>query len=298
MSFVRRGSFFCAFCFALCAGALSAPGVSKAGPSRSEPRGSSPQRIVSINLCTDELLLDLVGPERVAAVTKFCGDPKVSTVAARAGGIQKITADIEHVRDRDPDLILGGRFNGRETFRFFRKTGVPVLLFDVPKSFEDIYRDIRRLAEAVGEPEKGDAIIKSMQAELAELNGVSHRFREMVTDPVRAIFFQSGGYVPGAETFENAIMEAAGLSNVALELGIRGYGRMGLEELIKARPDVIIFSSEQRDSKTVRGEVLDHPAIKKALPRATMVTIPTLYLNCGSPASVEAVRILVRETAA
>jgi ABC-type Fe3+-hydroxamate transport system substrate-binding protein len=91
-------------------------------------------------------------------------------------------------------------------------------------------------------------------------------------------------------------MEAAGLRNIAVELGIRDYGRMGLEELIRARPDMIIFSSEQKKGKTVRGEVLDHPAIKKALPAVKAVTLPTFYLNCGSPASVEAVRILVGET--
>ena len=66
--------------------------------------------------------------------------------------------------------------------------------------------------------------------------------------------------------------------------------------VIQAKPDVIIFSSEQTKTRTVRGEVLSHPAIKKALPEVKTVTLPTLYLNCGSPVSVEAVRILVRET--
>ena len=69
-----------------------------------------------------------------------------------------------------------------------------------------------------------------------------------------------------------------------------------LEQMIKAQPNVVIFSSEQKNAKTIRGEVLDHPAIKKALPDVKTVTIPARYLNCGSPDSVEAVRILVKET--
>ncbi len=247
-----------------------------------------PQRIVSINLCTDELLLRLVGPGRVAALTKFSADPEVSTVASQAKDLKRIQGGIEDVQACGPDLVLSGRFSNRETVRFFERTKVPVLVFGVPKGFEDIYAAIRRLAQAVDEREKGEAIVLAMREELAVLKKTGR--------PRRAVFFQSDRYVPGLGTFENAVMEAAGLRNIAAERGIKDYGRMGLEELIQARPDVIIFSSEQTKFPTVRGEVLSHPAIKKALPGVKTVTLPTLYLNCGSPVSVEAVRILVKET--
>ena len=148
---------------------------------------------------------------------------------------------------------------------------------------------MRQLAAAVGEPAKGEKMIQGMREELIKLKPASGIKK-------KAVFFQSDNYVPGAGTFENAVMEAAGLRNIAVERGIKDYGRMGLEELIQAKPDVIIFSSEQTKSPTVRGEVLSHPAIKKALPAVKTVTIPTLYLICGSPVSVEAVRILVKET--
>ena len=91
-------------------------------------------------------------------------------------------------------------------------------------------------------------------------------------------------------------MTAAGLVNVAAEIGIRDYGKLDLEKLIELKPDVLIFTSDQKSGRTIRGEVLSHPAIKKALPHAKTVTVPSSLLNCGSPASVEAVRILVKET--
>lgn len=254
-----------------------------------EVRLPVPRKIVSINLCSDELLLQLVGPERVAALTKFSDDPEVSTVAFRAKGVKKIRGGIESVQSCEPDLLVGGRFSQKETLRFFDRSGVPVVALSIPKDFDDIYADIRKLAGAVGETEKGEEIIRGMQTELVKLKPAAGVKK-------RAVFFQSDHYVPGAGTFENAVMEAAGLRNIAAELGIRDYGRMGLEELIRARPEVIIFSSEQTKNRTVRGEVLSHPAIKKALPGVKTVTLPTLYLNCGSPASVEAVRILVKET--
>lgn len=302
--------------FSLKAYAASPPPQSSGG--QGESRGASPQRIVSINLCTDELLLQLVGPERVAALTKFSSDPEVSTIAVQAKDVKKIQGGIEAVQACGPDLLLGGKFSNKETLRFFSRVGIPVLTFGLPKNFEDIYADIRKLAGAVGESQKGDAIIKQMQEELEKLRREARPSsvilrpkaeeseeeilrRKAAQDdekkiPLRAFFFQSGGLVPGSGTFENAIMEAAGLENLAATAGIRDYGSLSLEKMIEMKPDVLIFSSDQKQKPTIRGEVLEHPAIRKALPHVKTVTLPSVILNCGSPASVEAVRILVEET--
>ena len=42
---------------------------------------AKPQRIVSLNLCTDQLLLQLVEPERIAALTYLSDDPRQSVEA-------------------------------------------------------------------------------------------------------------------------------------------------------------------------------------------------------------------------
>jgi iron complex transport system substrate-binding protein len=230
-----------------------------------------------------------VGPERVAALTKFSADPEVSTVSSQAKDLTRIQGGIEAVQACGPDLLVGGKFSNKETLRFFGRSGIPVLTFGIPKNFEDIYADIRKLAGAVGEPQKGEDLVKNMQSELAALKPGSGPKK-------KAFFFQSGGFVPGSGTFENAIMEAAGLENLAAAIGIRDYGSLSLEKLIQMKPDVLIFASDQEKRPTVRGEVLRHPAILKALPLVKTVTLPSAILNCGSPASVEAVRILVNET--
>lgn len=253
--------------------------------------GTSPQRIVSVNLCTDELLLHLVSPERVAAVTKHSANPSISTVVEQTTTIKKIQGTVEDVMSCKADLLVGGRFSNKQTLHFFQYSEIPVLIFGVPKNFEDIYADIRKLAKAVGESEKGEQIIKGMEDDLSKIRGDIKS-----KTPKRAVFFQSGNYVPGSGTFENAIMEAAGLENIAVPLGIKEYGNLPLEKLIEAKPDVMIFAGDQKRGTTVRGEVLSHPAMIQALPDLKVVEIPSSMLNCGSPASIEAVRILVRET--
>ena len=268
--------------------ALNAQAV-EVEPAGAGTRVPNPQKIVSVNLCTDELLLQLVGTERVAALTKFSADPEVSTVAFQTKVVKKIQGGIEDVQACSPDLLVGGRFSHKETLRFFERSGIPVLTFGLPKHFEDIYTDIHKLAGAVGETGKGDQLVERMQSDLAAL-------KQSLGPKKKAFFFQSGGFVPGSGTFENAIMEAAGLENLAASMGIRDYGSLSLEKLIEMKPDVLIFASDQKKRPTVRGEVLSHPAIRKALPHVKTVTLPSAILNCGSPASVEAVRILVKET--
>ncbi len=248
-----------------------------------------PSKIVSINLCTDELLLQLVEPERVAAVSPYADNPKISTVADKAKNIRKIQGSVEGVLSCQPDLLLGGTFSPRETLHFFQYSDIPVLIFGIPKGFSDIYADIRKLARATGNADQGERMIEKMKGQLDSC--VSKALQKK-----RAVFFQSGNYVPGAETFENAIMEAAGLENVAATLGIHGYGTLSLEKLSELKPEILIFSNDQTQAPTVRGEVLSHPIIRKAMPNVKAVTLPAALLNCGSPASVRAVELLVQET--
>jgi iron complex transport system substrate-binding protein len=51
----------------------------------STPAGATkPQRIISLNLCTDQILIDLVPASRIRALSHVAGDASVSSIAARA----------------------------------------------------------------------------------------------------------------------------------------------------------------------------------------------------------------------
>ena len=52
-------------------------------PAPARAAGPGPERVVSMNLCADELVLRLADPAQVAAVTYFARDPRGSTVAAK-----------------------------------------------------------------------------------------------------------------------------------------------------------------------------------------------------------------------
>ena len=67
----------------------------------------SPQRIVSLTLTTDEMLLSLVAKSRLLGVTTFALDRELSNVADAAAAIpHALTLNVESVISLQPDLVL------------------------------------------------------------------------------------------------------------------------------------------------------------------------------------------------
>ena len=75
-----------------------------------EPSG--PRRIVSLNLCTDQLLM-LLAPERIAALSILATDPLLSVMAAEARRYPLVRGDAEEVLRFDPDLVVAAPFAAR-----------------------------------------------------------------------------------------------------------------------------------------------------------------------------------------
>src|SRR5215831_17968551 len=63
-----------------------------------------PTRVVSLDLCTDQLLIELAQRDRIAAVTHLAADPAVSAIPEKARGIPFTHGNAEDVLRYDPDL--------------------------------------------------------------------------------------------------------------------------------------------------------------------------------------------------
>ena len=50
---------------------------------------AAPQKIVSLNLCTDQLLMLLADPDQIASLSKIVDDPNVSFLAEKSAGFKK-----------------------------------------------------------------------------------------------------------------------------------------------------------------------------------------------------------------
>jgi len=268
-------------------GLLSAVAAGVAAPEPAKPR-----RIVSLNLCTDQLLLRLVEPERILSVNWRAADPHLSVMAPAAAGLALNHGTAEEVVALAPDLVLAGPGTRAATRDLLAGLRYRVVVIDIAADLAGVRRQIRETAAAVGESERGARLIAEMDRRLAAASPPpTGRPR-----PLAAVYEANGG-TAGPGSLLHDLLLAAGFDNMAARLGMRGFALMPLETLILARPAVIVAVRGAPDAPSVAHAVLDHPALAAATP-AQAITLPMPLLICPGPWTAEAVERLAAGRAA
>lgn len=244
-----------------------------------------PQRIVSINLCADQLVLALADRSQIAGLTKNATDAEMSGEAAKARGLPLLSNSAEQILAIEPDLIVGMPASRSAALRALPQQTYPLLDLATANTLDEIHTSIRQTAVAVGHPERGDALIARMQGELA---GLPKPGKGRV-----AAYYQRRGYMTGTGTLIDELMARVGLVNLAGKLGKPPLSQLSLEEMVAAQPDYLIVESAT-DIVTDQGsEMLHHPALKD-IPR---ISVPQAWTVCGSPAYTQAARSMADQIA-
>ncbi|WP_176758473.1 ABC transporter substrate-binding protein [Limimonas halophila] len=249
---------------------------------------AAPGRVVSLNLCTDLLALRLLPRERIASVSALAADAGYSPMAERAQGIPVNHGRAEEVLRFEPDLVLAGAFRQRSTVRLLRRLGHEVVTLAPPRSIEDVRRQIRRVAKVLDVRPRGEAMIRRFDARIA------HASPATAAAGATAAIYQPNGVTVGANQLPHAALKAAGLTNVAAEMGLDGMVPLSLEKLVTAEPDVLVLPASAQNAASQAAAVLDHPALRAVRARARVVRIPRRLWTCGGPQLAEAVTRLAR----
>lgn len=246
---------------------------------------ASPRRIVSLNLCTDQLLVDLVARERIAAVSFLATDRSLSAAAGKLRGLHQVRGTAEEVLALSPDLVIAGEYTTGPTVNLLRRLGVNVVVVPLATDFAGMKQTLRTLAEATGEKEKAEQIIADFDERLAGA-------RSLVPARPTAIAYQVNSLASGPGTLLDAALEAAGFRNLAREMTLGPAGRLPLEELVSAPPDLIVLGNGPGDFKTVLADNLRHPAFTLLLNKRPHVHLPMPLWMCATPRIADAVEIL------
>lgn len=130
-----------------------------------------PQRIISMSISTDEILIDLVPSSRIAAFSRLVDDPGISNIVERAQSVGSRVdgQSSEAIMALQPDLILIPDFVKPEVIQSLRDMNLQVYVYKTPKSMEDVRQCIRFLGEAVGEKERGEMMVAAMNEHLKKV---------------------------------------------------------------------------------------------------------------------------------
>lgn len=238
----------------------------------------APKRIVSINLCSDVLALELADPGTVKSVFRVAADPEDSPVADLARKIPLNNATAEEILAARPDLVLAHRFSSPFTLSLVARAHIPVVQVKDASNFEDIRDNVRAVAAAVGHPERGEAWIARFDASLAASK------RRPPAHPLRAVIYQDLGGAAAANTILGALLEHAGFENVVTAPSSGGFVNLSIEDLIDKRPDFVAVGVYRAKEPSLAHALLAHPALRDYIAgHARAVDLPAKLWTCGAP---------------
>jgi iron complex transport system substrate-binding protein len=248
------------------------------------------RRIVSLNLCVDQILLDLVPRERIAGVSFLASDRSMSMMAREAEGLPAVRGSAEEIIALDPDLILAGEYTTPATVDLLRRLGRRVEVVPMATNFDGIRKIVTLVGDLSGEPGRAAELVKEFDDRLAEVKARAVVRSEAA--PPRAVAMQVNSLASGEGSLVDEVLREAGFENAARNRKLGPAGQLPLESLIADPPDVIVRANSAADFRTVLADNLRHPAFRALDASRPGVTIPMNEWLCGTPRIIDAVERL------
>ncbi len=213
-------------CGTLCAVALLAGLLS--------PAGAAAMRLISLAPSVTETLFAIGAGDQVVGISTYCDYPPEAIGIDRVGSF--LTPDLEAIVAKRPDLVIGVPSpTNRDPVQALERLGLKVLIVD-PQTVEQIESAIGRIAAAVGRPEAGRALVRSIRADIADTEA---RLRGAAPRRVLMVVGQTPLVAVGSGVFQDELIHMAHGINVAAEAHSE-WPHLSLEFVLARAPQVII----------------------------------------------------------
>jgi iron complex transport system substrate-binding protein len=254
------------FILLLCMGqAMAAPPVT-----------NRPERIMSLTVCTDELLMDLAPPSRIASISYLSREKAALELWPEAARLPVNHNSAEEILTEKPDLVLTLVYASTDMRGLLEKSGIRFLEVPQAGNFDQIRAVTRMVGAAIGERARAEQLIARMDATLRELATGKPK------QAIHVVGWGGGGFVPGSDSLFNAVLDEAGGRNIAAH-----DSYYDVESLIAARPDILAFADDYIDTPSLRRDQDDHPLLMRLFANRRIV-YPAAYFGCGTPESADA----------
>jgi iron complex transport system substrate-binding protein len=241
-----------------------------------------PARVASLNLTADEVLVEILPPAQLVAVTRFADEKGTSNVVGRvpATVARLPRADLERLITLQPDLVVVSEYTDPDFLYLLGRSGLRYHKMEGLRDLPGYRKAILDLGAAVGAPERAQALVQRYDTVLADLA------RRLIGVPRPRVMYWASGMTAGADTAIGALIEAAGARNVGAEIGVAGIAPVGGERAFLADPDVVLLGVWPG----ARAALVQHPLLSKlrAVREGRIVEMPTELLVTLSHHAAEA----------
>ena len=233
--------------------------------------------VVSLNPCADAMLVRLVAPERIAAISHYSLQPGATSIPLDVARRFRATAGTaEEVVAMRPSLVLASTFTPPPTRAAFARARLRTLYLDSPATVAASRAQVLEVAAALDARARGAAMAGEIDRALAELA------------PGRpghpaALLFIAGDLATGSGTLLHELLSRAGFANAAARYGLAHTGTLPAELLAGDPPDVVLAPDAAGRTAAMRARLL---------PRTPVAAFPRELVNCGGPSIAPALRRL------
>ena len=221
-----------------------------------------PQRIVSLSLCTDELVIALAQKEHIAAVTYLAQDDKYSRYAKEAAALVTHHNQVEEIIGLHPDVIVGLDFEVGKTSALLQRLGYTIHQFPSPARVNEVASLVSSMGRLLGEERKADVLISQFNQ---QLNSAKLATPHVKHSPV--LIYGPNGYSPGSQSIKSDLLRYLGWHPLADSMGQKYDGILPVALVLKFNPKWLIVEADD-DSNSLAHRYLQHPALASWFTRA------------------------------
>lgn len=260
----------------------------------------APRRVVSATLMTDEILVDLLGVEkigeRVVALSPLVDDPRFSNVVDRARAVSKrFGEEVESLLKLRPDMVLLATYNRPELVSALERARVRTFVMPDVKNLDDIPSAIATVGRVLGVEPEAQRLIEGFRI---ERRAVRDRLRVGIPwapfVPPRVMNFDADGVIYGSGTMYDSIVREAGGENLPASMAIAGWSKVSDEALAAMRPDWVVVLDDGTPAVRQMARMRDTAAWRQipAVREGRVIFVPEREMSSVSHQSLKAVERL------
>jgi iron complex transport system substrate-binding protein len=237
--------------------------------------------IVSLNPCADAMLVELIPPDHIAAISHYSRDPGASSIAPEVARKFKVNnGTAEEIIALRPDLAIIDSFTSVSTREAFARAGVKTLTLGWVSTIADSKAQVRELAAALDAAPAGEAMVARIDAAVA----AAHTDRP----PVSALLWIGGNTVSGGGTLLDEMMVKAGFSDHAAHYGLQQTGYLPIEHVVVDPPRVMLVPDEAGRDASSRAAQMRGWALRRSGANVHQARFDRSLVNCGGPVIAKA----------
>ncbi|MCE5196385.1 MAG: ABC transporter substrate-binding protein [Negativicutes bacterium] len=203
-------------------------------------------RLISLSPTLTQIILDLDLADKLVGVDT--NSQKFYDLPQEMPAFDMMAPDAEQLLALHPDILLisdmSSAGGAEDPFALLSKNGVCVVRVTTPSTLAQIAEDVAFVADVIGDKEGGEALVATMQAELAEYRALGEAVQEQKT-----VYLEVAAaptiYSCGSGVFLDEIIELIGAKNVFHDQ--KGWFSVTPEAAVTADADVILTNIDYID---------------------------------------------------